>query len=79
MGIMMKTPRNGFSKTRLSPPLSSEEAANISRCFLKDIGAAIEALSHEDPFVVGVTIYAGRVRGYSRGAFAARIQNNRSA
>jgi rSAM/selenodomain-associated transferase 1 len=57
MGIMMKTPRNGFSKTRLSPPMSSEEAANISRCFLKDISAAIEALSHEDPFVVGVAIY----------------------
>ena len=57
MGVMMKTPRNGFSKTRLSPPLSSEEAASISRCFLKDIGAAIEALSREDPFVVGVAIY----------------------
>jgi len=57
MGVMIKTPRNGFSKTRLSPPLSSEEAASISRCFLKDTSAAIEALSHEDPFVVGVAIY----------------------
>jgi rSAM/selenodomain-associated transferase 1 len=57
MGVMMKTPRNGFSKTRLSPPLSSEEAASISRCFLKDISAAVEALSYEDPFVVGVAIY----------------------
>jgi len=57
MGVMTKTPRNGFSKTRLSPPLSSEEAANMSRCFLKDISAAIEALSYEDPFVVGVAIY----------------------
>jgi rSAM/selenodomain-associated transferase 1 len=57
MGLMMKTPRNGFSKTRLCPPLSSEEAASISRCFLKDTSAAIEALSHEDPFVVGVAIY----------------------
>src|SRR5262245_16007083 len=57
MGVMMKTPRNGFSKTRLSPPLSAEEAANISRCFLKDVSAAIEALSHEDPFAVGVAIY----------------------
>jgi len=57
MGIMIKTPRNGFSKTRLSPPLSPEEAASISRCFLKDTSAAIEALSHEDPFVVGVAIY----------------------
>src|SRR5271168_1530583 len=57
MGVMVKTPRNGFSKTRLSPPLSSEEAASISRCFLKDTSAAIEALSQEDPFVVGVAIY----------------------
>jgi len=57
MGIMVKTPRNGFSKTRLCPPMSSEEAASVSRCFLKDTSAAIEALSHEDPFVVGVAIY----------------------
>lgn len=57
MGIMMKTPRNGFSKTRLCPPMSSEEAASISRCFLKDTSAAIEALSQEDPFVVGVAVY----------------------
>ena len=57
MGIMMKTPRNGFSKTRLSPPLSAEEAAGISRCFLKDTSVVIEALSRQDPFVVGVAIY----------------------
>jgi rSAM/selenodomain-associated transferase 1 len=57
IGVMIKTPRNGFSKTRLSPPLSSEEAASISRCFLKDTSAAIEALSHEDPYMVGVAIY----------------------
>ncbi|HZC37022.1 MAG TPA: TIGR04282 family arsenosugar biosynthesis glycosyltransferase [Chthoniobacterales bacterium] len=57
MGVMIKTPRNGFSKTRLSPPFSLEEAANISRCFLKDTSSTIEALSLEDPFVVGVAIY----------------------
>ena len=57
MGIMIKTPRNGFSKTRLSPPLSSEEGASISRCFLRDTCASIETLSQEDPFVVGVAIY----------------------
>ena len=57
MGIMIKTPRNGFSKTRLSPPFSSEEAASISCCFLKDTSAAIASLSREDPFVVGVAIY----------------------
>jgi uncharacterized protein len=57
MGIMIKTPRNGFSKTRLAPPLSPEEAASISRCFVKDTSATIETLSHEDPFVAGVAIY----------------------
>jgi uncharacterized protein len=57
IGVMIKTPRNGFSKTRLSPPFSLEEAADISRCFLKDTSATIEALSHEDSFVVGVAIY----------------------
>ncbi|HET9373561.1 MAG TPA: hypothetical protein VFO40_01205, partial [Chthoniobacterales bacterium] len=57
ISLMIKTPRNGFSKTRLSPPLSSEEAASISRCFLRDTSAAIEALSHEDPYVVGVAVY----------------------
>jgi uncharacterized protein len=57
MGIMIKTPRNGFSKTRLCPPFSWEEAAAISRCFLKDTSATIEALSHEDPFVAGVAVY----------------------
>jgi rSAM/selenodomain-associated transferase 1 len=57
VAIMVKTPRNGFSKTRLSPPLQSEEAAEISRCFLRDTSAAIEALMRDDPFVVGVAVY----------------------
>jgi uncharacterized protein len=57
MGIMIKTPRNGFSKTRLSPPFSLQEAANMSRCFLKDTSATIEALCLVDPFVIRVTIY----------------------
>jgi uncharacterized protein len=54
---MIKTPRNGFSKTRLSPPLQAEEGAEISRCFLRDTSAAIEALMGDDPFVVGVAVY----------------------
>lgn len=57
IGIMIKAPRAGFSKTRLSPPLSQEEAANISRCFLKDTTAAIDALSQKDPVMVGIAIY----------------------
>ena len=57
MGIVIKTPRMGFSKTRLCPPFSPAEAASISRCFLKDISATIAALSRQDPFVVGVAVY----------------------
>ena len=57
MGIMIKTPRNGRSKTRLCPPFSPEEAAGISRCFLKDTGATIEALRRQDSLVVGVAVY----------------------
>jgi uncharacterized protein len=57
VAIMIKTPRKGFSKTRLSPPLQSEEAAEISRCFLMDTSASIETLMRDDPFVVGVAVY----------------------
>ena len=57
IGIMIKAPRAGLSKTRLSPPLSQEEAATISRCFLKDRIAAIDALSQKDPVIVGIAIY----------------------
>jgi rSAM/selenodomain-associated transferase 1 len=57
MGIMIKTPRNGFSKTRLCPPFSLEEAARISSCFLKDTSSTIEALTGQDSFAVGVAIY----------------------
>ena len=57
IGVMLKTPRDGLSKTRLSPPLSAEEATGISRCFLKDTSAAIEELIREDPFLVGVAVY----------------------
>jgi rSAM/selenodomain-associated transferase 1 len=57
MGIMIKTPRNGFSKTRLCPPFSPEEAAGISGCFLRDTSATVEALRSKDPFLVGVAVY----------------------
>ena len=35
--VMAKAPRSGAVKTRLVPPLSGEEAAILSTCFLKDI------------------------------------------
>ena len=38
---MTKAPRAGQVKTRLTPPLSTEEAAALNICFLRDISAAI--------------------------------------
>jgi glycosyltransferase A (GT-A) superfamily protein (DUF2064 family) len=36
--VMVRLPRTGRCKTRLSPPLSSEDAAGLYRAFLCDIG-----------------------------------------
>lgn len=41
--IMTKAPLVGRVKTRLTPPLSSEEAAALNGCFLRDIAIAIAA------------------------------------
>src|SRR5260370_25988691 len=57
MGIMIKTLRNGFLKTRRCHAFFSGAAAGISGCFLKDTSATIEGLRNEDPFAVGVAVY----------------------
>ena len=41
LGIMTKAPRAGMVKTRLQPPLTAEEAAQLNIYFLRDIAAAI--------------------------------------
>src|SRR5438067_747113 len=41
LAIMTKAPRAGAVKTRLQPPLTPEEAAELNICFLRDIAAAI--------------------------------------
>jgi uncharacterized protein len=43
LGVMVKAPRAGASKTRLVPPLTHEEAAALSACFLRDTAANIAA------------------------------------
>lgn len=46
LAMMIKAPRPGASKTRLCPPLSPEECAAISTCFLRDTTANIGHLAH---------------------------------
>src|SRR3954454_24022032 len=52
LAVMTKAPRAGRVKTRLSPPLSPEEAAALNICFLRDTTSAIST-----------TASAGRARG----------------
>jgi rSAM/selenodomain-associated transferase 1 len=41
LAVMTKAPQAGRVKTRLTPPLSPEEAAALNICFLRDTAAAI--------------------------------------
>src|SRR5256714_13667241 len=55
LAVMTKAPRAGQVKTRLVPPLSPQEAAELNMCFLRDTAASIgKALS---PTVRGVAVY----------------------
>jgi uncharacterized protein len=55
LGIMTKAPRAGHVKTRLVPPLTREEAAQLNICFLRDTAAAIAICSGEN--AQGVAVY----------------------
>jgi rSAM/selenodomain-associated transferase 1 len=54
VAIICKTPINGSSKTRLSPPLRPEECAAISACFIRDLSKTIAELVDDGD----VTCYA---------------------
>ncbi|HKP93012.1 MAG TPA: TIGR04282 family arsenosugar biosynthesis glycosyltransferase [Chthoniobacterales bacterium] len=41
LGVMTKAPQAGRVKTRLTPPLTAEEAAALNTCFLRDTAVAI--------------------------------------
>ncbi len=56
LAVMTKAPRAGRVKTRLVPPLTPEEAAELNKCFLRDTVAAIlNACSHRPVGDVGKT------------------------
>jgi rSAM/selenodomain-associated transferase 1 len=43
MAVMTKAPQAGRVKTRLVPPLTPEEAAELNKCFLRDTASAISS------------------------------------
>jgi rSAM/selenodomain-associated transferase 1 len=56
LAVMTKAPRPGRVKTRLVPPLTPDEAAELNKCFLRDTVAAISsAISGND--ARGVAVY----------------------
>jgi uncharacterized protein len=63
LALMTKAPRAGKVKTRLVPPLTNEEAAQLNRCFLQDTGAAISVCcggltgASSGPIARGVAVY----------------------
>ena len=65
MGVMTKVPKPGRVKTRLSPPLTPEEAAALNTCFLRDTAASIELAAGEG-IARGIGVYTpvGEESGY---------------
>src|SRR6476659_612120 len=44
LAVMTKAPQAGRVKTRLVPPLTPEEAAELNKCFLRDTAAGISSV-----------------------------------
>jgi uncharacterized protein len=64
LAIMTKAPRAGAVKTRLQPPLTAEEAAELNVCFLRDIAAVIVSSGGESKGI-GVFTPAGSESEYA--------------
>ena len=56
LAVMTKAPRAGQVKTRLTPPLTPEEAAAVNICFLRDMTAAIARSIRDEP-ARGIAVY----------------------
>src|SRR5436190_22393711 len=66
LGVMTKAPRAGEVKTRLTPPLSAEEAAALNICFLRDTASAIlRTTERHQTRGVGVYTPPGSEEAYS--------------
>ncbi len=57
IAVMAKAPRSGFSKTRLVPPLTPDQAAAMSAAFLRDTTENI-ALAARTAAIAGYVAYA---------------------
>lgn len=53
---MTKAPEPGKVKTRLTPPLTPDEAAEINKCFLRDLSQSITSAAENSPGI-GIGVY----------------------
>ena len=65
LAVMTKAPRAGQVKTRLVPPLTSDEAAQLNICFLRDTAAAIIKACGANARGVGVYTPIGAESAYT--------------
>jgi rSAM/selenodomain-associated transferase 1 len=67
LAVMTKAPRAGQVKTRLTPPLTPEEAAALNICFLRDTTAAISTTTAQE-VARGIAVYTpvGAEAAYAR-------------
>jgi rSAM/selenodomain-associated transferase 1 len=65
---MAKAPLAGEVKTRLVPPLTAREAAELNMCFLRDMAANIDRLSSITAAAAGLVVYtpAGAEAAFDR-------------
>jgi hypothetical protein len=57
LAVMTKAPHAGRVKTRLVPPLTPEEAAELNKCFLRDTVAAISSACSRSFGAKGIAVY----------------------
>ena len=68
LAVMTKVPQAGLVKTRLVPPLTPEEAAELNKCFLRDTAAAISSACGgglRPPTAANVPLHPGAELAYS--------------
>src|ERR1700730_9101598 len=56
LGVMTKAPQAGKVKTRLTPPLTPAEAAELNICFLRDLSTSISQACGESP-AAGIGVF----------------------
>ena len=65
LAVMTKAPRAGHVKTRLVPPLTADEAAQLNACFLRDTAAAIQQVCKAGARGIGVYTPIGSETAYA--------------